>query len=357
MKKTLSYLIVFLCFSSTSLQAGQTVTAVGLSFFESGREVIAREKALDGARRAAIEKAVGVAIESRTVVENFEVVKDQILSRATGYLNNIKILEEGKTDFGAYEVKIQADVEVSALVEDLNRFQKIFGWQKNPRISIVIEPDIEKKYFPAAKKTANLLTKKLKKNGFNVFKYSKNNDIQMGLLIELSLEFSTKQSNYKDIKITINEISLDADIYRPGDGEILAAAGAVKSLPGENSLHVLDRGAKSCVDAIWSELRKKLTRVWEKELYSERNIYLIVENVSSHARAQEIALVFKSDVSGIIDARLISFRKSMAEYNLKYRGWPEQLLNEIEMSYFKNRHFKTALENITGNKIVIKVVE
>ena len=357
MKKTLSYLILFLCLSSTSLGAGQTVTVKGLSFFEPGREVIAREKALDEARRAAIEKAVGVAIESRTVVENFEVVKDQILNRATGYLNNIKILEEGKTDFGAYEVKIQADVEVSALVEDLNRFQKILGWQRNPRISIVIEPALKKDCIPAATKTANLLTKKLKKNGFSVFRYSKNSEIQMGLLVGLSIELSTKQSNYKDIKLTINEISLDANIYRPGDGEILAAAGAVKSLPGENRLQVLDRGAKSCVDAIWSELRKKLTRVWERELYSERDIYLIVKNVPSHARAQEIALVFKSDVSGIIDARLISFRKTRAEYNLKYRGWPEQLLNEIEMSYFKNRHFKTALENIAGNKIVIKVVE
>ena len=357
MKKTLSYLIVFLCLSSTSMGAGQTVTVKGLSFFEPGREVIARERALDEARRAAIEKAVGVAIESRTVVENFEVVKDQILSRATGYLNNIKILEEGKTDFGAYEVKIQVDVEVSALVEDLNRFQKILGWQRNPRISIVIEPALKKDYIPAAKKTANLITENLKKNGFSVFRYSKNNEIQMGLLVGLSLELSTRQSDYKDIKLTINEISLDANIYRPGDGEILATAGAVKSLPGENRLQALDRGAKSCVDAIWSELQKKLTRVWEKELYSERDIYLIVKNVSSHARAQEIALVFKSDVSGIIDARLISFRKTRAEYNLKYRGWPEQLLNEIEMSYFKNRYFKTALENITGNKIVIKLVE
>jgi hypothetical protein len=127
MKKTLLYLILFLCLCPNSLLAGQTVTAVGLSYFEPGREVIAREKALDEARRAAVEKAVGVAIEAKTVVEYFQVVKDQILSRATGYLNNIKILEEGKTEFGVYEVKIQADVEVSALVEDLDRFQKILG--------------------------------------------------------------------------------------------------------------------------------------------------------------------------------------------------------------------------------------
>lgn len=357
MKRTLSYLIVFLCLSSTSLLADQIVTVKGMSFFEPGRELIAREKALDEAKRAAIEKAVGITMESRTVVENFQVVKDQILSRSTGYLNNIKILEERKTDFGAYEVTIQADVEVSALVEDLDRFQKILSWQKNPRISIVIEPALGKDYIPAAKKTANLLTEKLKQNGFSVFRYSKNNEIQMGLLIGLSLELCTKKSDYKDIQLTINEISLDTNIYRPGDGEILAAASAVKSQPGENRLQVLDRGAKSCVDAIWNELQKKLTRVWEKELYSERDIYLIVKNVPSHAKAQEIAFVFKSDVSGIIDASLISFRKSKAEYQLKYRGWPEQLLNEVEMSYFKNKYFETALENITGNKIVIKIVK
>ena len=346
-----------MCLSSNSLLAGQRVTVKGLSFFEPGREVIAREKALDEARRTAIEKAVGVAIESRTVVENFQVVKDQILSRATGYLNHIKILGERKTDFGAYEVTIQADVEISALVEDFDRFQKILSWQKNPRISIVIEPALEKDYIHAAKKTAGLLTEKLKQNGFSVFRYSKNNEIQMGLLIGLSLELCTKKSNYKNLKLTINEISLDTSIYRPGDGEILAVASAVKSQPGENRLQVLDRGAKSCVDAIWNDLQKKLTRVWERELYSKRDIYLIVKNVPSHARAQEIAFVFKSDVSGVIDARLISFRKSKAEYDLKYRGWPEQLLNEIEMSYFKNKYFETALENITGNKIVIKVVE
>ena len=357
MKRTLSYLIVFLCCSSTGLLAGQIVTAKGLSFFEPGREVIAREKALDEAKRAAIEKAVGITIESRTVVENFQVVEDLILSRSIGYLDNIQILEERKTDFGTYEVKIQADVEVSAIMEDLDRFQKILSWQKNPRISIVIEPAMKKDYIPTAKKTANLLAEKLKKNGFSVFRYSKNNEIQMGILIGLSLELSIKQSDYKGLKLTINEINLDANIYRPGDGEILATAGAVKSLPGENSLHVLAQGAKFCVDVIWSELRKKLISAWEEELYSKRDIHLIVKNISSHARAQEIAFVFKSDVSSVIDATLISFCKSKVEYNLKYRGWPEQLLNEIKMSYFKNKYFESTLENITGNKIVIKIVE
>ena len=38
----------------------------------------------------------------------------------------------------------------------------------------------------------------------------------MGLLVGLSLELSSKQSSYQNIDLSINEISLSANIYRPG---------------------------------------------------------------------------------------------------------------------------------------------
>jgi hypothetical protein len=96
-----------------------------------------------------------------------------------------------------------------------------------------------------------------------------------------------------------------------------------------------------------------LTRLWEKELFSERDVDLIVKKVASHAEAAEIGSIFKSDVSGVVDVTLIAFRKHRAEYRLKYRGWPEQLLNEIQMSYFKNKYFEPLLETIQGNQIII----
>ncbi|MBU0986020.1 MAG: hypothetical protein KKH68_02100 [Proteobacteria bacterium] len=353
MKKIILVLMLSLLFFPAGLQAGTVVTAKGLSFFEPGRELIAREKALDEAKRMAVEKAIGTTIESRTAVEDYQVVKDQIISRSAGYLKNIKILEENKSDLGTYEIKIEADVEIPDLVDDLDRFKKILQWQKNPRISVVIEPGLKADYLPAAQKTANQLIERLKYDGFSVFKHSTNNENQMGLLVGLSLELSTRQTKFQDLELTLNEVSLSANIYRPGDQEILATAGAVKSLPGENKLQILDKGAKFCVDDIWDKLRKDLARLWEKELYSQRDIYMIIKKIASHAEAQEIGAIFKSDVSGVVDASLIGFRKNKAEFNLKYRGWPEQLLNEIQMSYFKNKYFEPILETIQGNQIII----
>ncbi len=353
MQKIVRYAMIVFFLVPAGLQAGTTVTATGLSFFEPGRELIAREKALDEAKRSAVEKAMGTTIESRTAVEDFQVVKDQIMSRSAGYIKDIKILEENKTDLGTYEVKIQAEVEIPDLVDDLDRFKKILKWQKNPRISVVIEPGLKTDYLSTAQKTANQLIERLKHDGFQVFKYSKTSKDQMGLLVGLSLELSTRKTTFQDMELTLNEISLSANIYRPGDEEILAAASAVESMPGENKLQVLDKGAKSCIDKIWDQLRQKLARLWEKELYSQRDVSLIVKKIASHAEAEDIGLIFKSDVSGIVDAQLISFRKNKAEYSLKYRGWPEQLLNEIQMAYFKNKYFEPKLEAIEGNKITI----
>lgn len=355
MKKILFILLISHMFLPSVLTAGQVVTAKGMSFIETGREVLAREKALDEAKRTAIEKALGTVVESKTVVENFAVVKDQIFSRSSGYLKNIKILEEKQTNLGTYEVQIEAEVEIAALVEDVDRFQKILKWQKNPRISVQIEPGLKQSYLATAKKSANLLIEKLKQNGFSVFRYQGSTHLQMGLLVALNLELSSRQSKYQDIDIMLNEVGLSANIYRPGDGEILAAASAVKSLPGENKLQVLDKGARACVDTIWKDLRKKLIRLWEKELYSERELFLIIKQIPSHAKAHEIIAVFKSDVSGVLDADLITFDQNTAEYTLKYRGWPDQFLNEIQMSYFKNKYFDSGLESISGNKLIIKM--
>jgi len=80
------------------------------------------------------------------------------------------------------------------------------------------------------------------------------------------------------------------------------------------------------VEDVWRELRRKLTATWERELYSQREIYLIVKNVSSQAEAEEIAFILKSDLSSVVEAGLIGYREETAEFGLTYRGWPEQFL-------------------------------
>ncbi len=356
-KQIFIILAIIMCVSADISSAGEKVIVKGISFFERGRELIAREKALDEAKRAAIEKVLGVGVDSITVVENYAVVSDRILSRSSGYINSFDILQERINDLGTYEITIEAEVETPDLINDIERFQKIFGRQKNPRVSVMIEPGLDKKYMPAAIKTASMVTEKLKESRFKVFRHSEKKAIKMGLYVGLSLELSTKSSTFQGVELTVNEISLIANIYRAGDNEILATASTVEKHPGENRLQALDNGARLCVDSTWKELRSQLIKVWESELYGSRDIFFIVKGISSIIKAQKIASIFQTDVHGVEKTKISSFQKNLTEFHIKYRGWPEYFLNEIEMSYFRKKYFSTIVESITGNRIIVKLMD
>jgi len=348
-------LIPIVWLSVCTVAAAKPLTVKGMSFFEPGREALAREKALDDAKRAAIEQAVGTAITASTSVEDFQRVKDRIFSHASGYLKRFKIIDEKQTALGTYEVTIEAEVETADLVDDMDRFSQMLAWQKNPRISILTEKGMDSSVVPAATKSVNLLASRLKQNGFNVYRPTGDNTGRMGLLVGLMLEANSVDSEYQGVKLSLNEISLTTNIYRPGDNEILATASAVKSLPGANRLQALDKGARLCVDQVWESLKAKLIQLWEAELFGERELFVTLENVASHNRAIEIADALGNDLSGVTTVDLIGYGDQRAEYRLRYRGWPEYLANEIQMSYFKTAYFDSSLRKIEGNTMVFRL--
>jgi hypothetical protein len=339
-----------------SLHAAETVTVTGVSFHEAGRDAIAREKALADAKRQAIEQAMGTQVTSQTVVENFEVTRDQVMTHATGYLRDMEILREGRTELGTYEVELRARVEIGALVADMDRFRKVLGWQKNPRVGVVVSPQTAPDVVPTAQKVSQRLIRELRAEGFRVFSTAGGKAPTLGLLVVVGLDISSSDTDYQGVKLSLHEVSLTAAVARPGSGEVLATSSAVKSLPGANRLSVLDKGANEGVKEVWQDLRRQLVRLWEQELYSQRQIDLVVRNVSDHGQATELAAVLKSDVSNVVDVQVLSFQAATAELGVVYKGWPEHLANELQMAHFKNRYFNSKLESVEGNKLVIQII-
>jgi len=337
------------------VHAAETVTVTGVSFHEAGRDAIAREKAMEDAKRQAIEQAMGTQVTSQTVVENFEVTRDQVMTHATGYLREMEILREGRTDLGTYEVALRAQVEIGALVADMDRFRKVLNWQKNPRVAVTVAPGTAADVVPSARKVSQHLGRELRKEGFRVYTATGDKTPTLGLEVVVGLDLSSSQTDYQGMTLTLHEVSLTAAIERPGTGEVLATASAVKSLPGANRLAVLDKGASQCVTAVWQDLRRQLVRLWEQELYSQRQIDLVVRNVTDHGQAVEMAAVLKSDVIGVVDVQVLSFSEATAELGVVYKGWPEHLANELQMAHFRNRYFKSTLEAVKGNKLVIRI--
>ena len=101
-----------------------------------------KEQALYAAMRQAVEKQVGVHIQSNTIVIDAAVLEDKIFSHSQGYVTNYKIIREDKTSDG-YSVTIQAYSEQKLVKEDVNALAILRKGIGNPRILVVFKPRAE----------------------------------------------------------------------------------------------------------------------------------------------------------------------------------------------------------------------
>ncbi|MBF0286544.1 MAG: flagellar assembly protein T N-terminal domain-containing protein [SAR324 cluster bacterium] len=114
------------------------VIATGSAEIYSGNVGSARNQALQNAQRQAVEQGVGALIDSNTISENFQIIKDEILSSSRGFVTNYEILQEGRTEDGtAYEVKIRADVSDQGIRNKLTALRILHKKMGNKRLMIV----------------------------------------------------------------------------------------------------------------------------------------------------------------------------------------------------------------------------
>jgi len=336
--------------------AGQIVTATGISFCQKGEEAIAREKALDRAKRNAVQQVLGSHIQSMTLVKNFTLQEDRIINRSSGYIKNVNVISEKITlESAILELKIEAEVESADIKNDVQRFQEILSWQKNPRITIFIQPETPIDCMPQAQTAKAVFTEKLVKSGFKVYRYSENSLEKVGLVLGISLGRSVTQTEYQGMSISANEVGLSVNIYRPGDGHVLASADAVRTIPGENRLAVLNEGTTSCVTKMWQDLKNKLMRQYEKELFHERDLHVTMINVPSYAAALSIQEKLKNHIAGVRECALLKFGAKKTDYTLRFQGRPEHFINELDMAYFRNTGLNTQLKSLEENNITFSM--
>jgi len=155
--------LIFLFFS-ISAQA-KIVTAKGISDIIEGKKAKTRSIALNNAKRSAVEQVAGAFVQSRSTVNDFVIAQDKIYSSSSGNISTYTILAEGVNDFGAYEVEIEANVDVQELLVDIKKILKVNGWSRKPRITL----NVKSNNSSLGNTLQSLFTSTLNKNGFEVF--------------------------------------------------------------------------------------------------------------------------------------------------------------------------------------------
>ncbi len=137
-------LLVFFAFVASATaavaqvpQAGDDITvpeAVG-----SGRNF---DEAKTNAYRSAVETGLGLAIQSESKVENFQLTRQIILARSQGYVKRVGQTGDPVTKDGIVEVRLR-DVVVgrALLLSDLEGFRQVASRMGQPRLMVVLSAD------------------------------------------------------------------------------------------------------------------------------------------------------------------------------------------------------------------------
>lgn len=156
MRKFLGVLCVLLGLTATAW--AQTLTVDG--FGRSGKQAEA------DALRNAVEKAVGVVVDSNTLSSRNALVEDNILVHSRGYITDYRVLAK-KQCSGGWQVTVEATVDTNAdskLMSDLVRLGIIDAVMRNPRIGIVI---FEERHSEDRAPAETALLKAFLENGFD----------------------------------------------------------------------------------------------------------------------------------------------------------------------------------------------
>ena len=116
----------------------RTVRATGTA---AGTDAAASEEACADAQRKAVVEAAGVFVEVETIVQNYELVSDQILTRARGYLTEVRPAKQW-VEGGISHCEILATVGADNLQRDLARaLPHMIRRRSEPRCMIILTED------------------------------------------------------------------------------------------------------------------------------------------------------------------------------------------------------------------------
>ncbi len=342
------FIILLVVFTFSVKVQAKIVTAKGISDIVTGKKAKTRSIALNSAKRAAVEQVAGSFIQSRTSVNDFVFAQDKIYSSSSGNISSYTILSEGVNSFGAYEVEIEADVDVQELLMNIKSVLKVNGWSRKPRISLQINANNSS----IAKTLGSLFTSKLNRNGFEVFDHSKK--VQTGFVLEINATFSTSKNNFQGISISSNSLSLVTNAKRTDDGQVIASTNFQASKANSNIAKVMQQLSQKLVSQTWGDLKTKILDFWQEEQYTARSIYLNIEHLNSFAQAQSFSRSLKQSISGLLDVELMEYKQQKGSFLLKYKGWPEQLNEEVFAGPLKS-DYQLELISVNANHVTLRI--
>jgi hypothetical protein len=389
MIRSLKVLVLAICVTALPLfpawaQETKTVTAEGVAAIQGNALDIARDAALEDAQKRAVEQAIGILIDSQTQVENYQLISDKILSQTKGYIKRYNVVGE-TTDGSLLRIRINAEVSLSRLTDDLTGIGILLGQMHKPRTIVMIaEQNIGQEWYawwwgPHASRTEmsvveNTFADVFAQKGFEFIDHAtalKEFRITSPYKVQdLTATQATTLGNEVDAEVVIvgkalsklyGEIgggmkSAQADLsvkaVRTDTGQIIAVVtthGAAVHISEETAgIEALKKAAQTASD----EMMEKILAVYSREAGSTRSVNITINGLNK-TQFVKFKDVLKNQVRGIKDLHERSFNGTTARISVDSKVSAQTLSDTLTLSNFGT--FGVEVTASTANTLELSV--
>jgi len=362
------------------------VVARGLGAILAGDEVKAKEDAISAALRNAVEQVVGTMVESDVLVQNYQTMEDQIYTKTSGFVQKYDIISSSKQMDNALEVTIRAVVKLTDLQNDLEAIGVLLSRKGKPRTMVLIdERNINVHYAQLSmdmNTTETALMNELMNYGFpfvdatqskasigsSVITAAINGDAnaaasiaaRMGAEIIITGNAVSKVASggpavIRNAGFKSCQANLNLRVIQSDNAKIIAVATAhdkaahIDEITGGTM--ALQKAAKKAAN----ELKDKIVKVWQQDIYSGTQVQLHVMNIASFSQLNTFKNSLKYYVRGIQAVNQRSFGGGTAVFDIDIKGTAEQMASELEAKEIEGIHLKVVA--MTANKVTVKILQ
>jgi hypothetical protein len=362
--------------------AGEILTTDGMAAVTGGNTVIARDKAIDDALRKAVEQAVGTAVSSDTMTENYKVIHDKILARTTGYIERYKVLSEGSQG-DVYKVTIQAEVGKANLLDDLRALGLLHVLKEKPKVMVLIDEKVGGMYgttgWESVGQAESTIMEKFIAAGFNVVdpatvKANITRDKALRLLEGDAAASAAEGLKYgAQVVITGNAFSknaggkllgtrmqsmqatLQARAVRTDTGKVISSRSATGTQAHIDELQGGALAVKEAGEQLSDALIKDIVKQWSGEVYGRsQEMTVMISGLVSYRHLSAIKTFLEKETQGVKAVHQRSFTGGVAELSLDYGGKSSNIADEMANRKFPG--FRLEPTNVTPNRIDLKAI-
>ncbi len=388
-KYTLTLFILMVgCVSMLWSQTGGVVnvTSTGVGIIYANDVTLARDRAIDDALRKAVEQSLGMWLQSESIVENFMLVEDNILSWSSGYVKNYNIVSEMKKPDNVYEVTLNAAVEAGALSQDQDAVINLIEKAGNPRIAIIFnESNIGESYnqyhffdVDMTQAETTLMDKFLQKN-FEVVDPAtvregikreqaiaalEGND-KMAAAIGLQLDADVVITGKAVAKVAATQMkvlgdmkscqaNLTARVVKADVGTVMATSSEHAAHPHIDEITGGNEAIKKAANKLGDDLIKKILAKWKNDFYNKTSVKLRITGLASMSDLADFKGILQNYFRGVKQIYQRNYVAGTAELDLQITGNANQLSRELERKPIEEFDIKITRLSLSQINLSIK---